>query len=153
MNAVLEAQKAEAFLKTNNYASAELHAKRAAQADPDEPSYTALLAWIHAQQRPVPPVEEGKTSSLYDDLIMELDAVLKKEPDYERALYYRAVLLKRSGRIQRAMKDFRRVAELAPNNIDAAREVRLYDMRNDAGGGNKGGPPNGAGIFNKFFKR
>lgn len=153
INAALEAQKAEAFLKKNELATAESHAKMATLADPEQPTYAALLAWIQAQQRPVPVVEEGKTSTTYDDLIATFDQLLRKEPDFERALFYRATLLQRSGHTERAFKDFSRALELNPRNIDAAREVRLYQMRSK----NKPeeAPPKdaGGGLFGKLFKR
>jgi predicted TPR repeat methyltransferase len=97
-------------------------------------------------------------STHFDDLIQILDVVLAKEPRFERALFYRGTLLKRSGRIERALADFRLVAEINPRNIDAAREVRLHEMR--TGGGAKAPrppgtpePPEGSGVMNKIFKR
>jgi hypothetical protein len=49
------------------------------------------------------------------------------------------MLYKRIDDISRAVKDFKRVAELNPRTLDAAREVRLYNMR----GGSKAPPPPG----------
>lgn len=150
INAALEAQKAELCLKKNELATAESHAKMATLADPEQPAYAALLVWIQAQQRPVPTVEEGKTSSAYDDLIGTLEQLLKKEPNFERALFYRGVLLQRAGHHERAHKDFSRALELNPRNIDAAREVRLYKLRNK----DESSPNNsGGGLFGKLFKR
>jgi len=151
VNAAFEAQKAELFLKKNEFPAAETHAKMAALADPDQPSYTALLVWIQAQQRVVPPIEDGKMSPIFDDLIATLDQVLRKEPSFERALFYRAVLLQRSGQTDRAFKDFSRALELNPRNIDAAREVRLYKLRHKS----DDPPPStsGGGLFGKLFKR
>jgi curved DNA-binding protein CbpA len=152
LDAAAAFQRAEVLQKTD-LAGAEVYARRAVDADPGEPSYMTLLAWIQAQQRPIPPtLDEGKTSPIYDDLIAQLDAVIKKEPSYERAIFYRAVLLKRSGRTEMAMKDFTRAAALNPKNIDAAREVRLYEMRKGNKGSAPGGDP-GGGLFGKFFKR
>lgn len=161
LDAAVAYQRAEILQKTD-VASAEIYARRALEADPSNPSYTTLLAWIQAQQRPIPPtLEEGHTSPIYDDLIAQLDGVLKKEPDYERALYFRGVLQKRAGRVDAAMRDFKRSAELNPKNIDAAREVRLYDMRKGKKPGtttaDRGSSPGhnepGGGLFGKFFKR
>jgi curved DNA-binding protein CbpA len=153
VNAAFEAQKAEVFLKKNEWSTAETHAARAAQADPDQPAYAALLVWIQAQQRPIPQIEEGQTNSTYADLVMKLDQILRKEPEFERALFYRAILLQRSGQTERAFKDFSRALELNPRNIEAAREVRLYKLR----GKDKpeeGQPSNsGGGLFGKLFKR
>jgi hypothetical protein len=39
------------------------------------------------------------------------------------------MLRKRIGRIESAMSDFRAAYEVNPKNLDAAREVRLHEMR------------------------
>lgn len=153
VNAAFEAQKAELFLKKNEFAAAETHAKMASLADPDQPSYTALLVWIQAQQRATPPLEDGKMSPIFDDLIATLDQLLKKEPSFERALFYRAVLLQRTGQTERAFKDFTRALELNPRNIDAAREVRLYKLRHKEKTEEPPANNAGGGLFGKLFKR
>ncbi len=157
VDAALEFQKAEILLKKNDIVGAEQLASRAVQADPDQPEYLTLLVWIRAMRRGDPPeLREGQTSSHYDDLIKQLDGILAKEKEFERALYYRGVLLKRSGRLERAIRDFRLSAELNPKNLDAVREVRLYEMRNRGGGGKGGKGGKGGeqdGLFGKFFKR
>ncbi len=153
VNAAFEAQKAELFLKKNELAAAETHAKMAALADPDQPSYTALLVWIQAQQRAVPPLEDGKMNAVYDDLIAALDQILRKEPSFERALFYRAVLLQRSGQTDRAFKDFSQALELNPRNIDAAREVRLYKLRHKDKSDDPPPSTSGGGLFGRLFKR
>lgn len=153
VDAALEFQKAEILMKKHDLAGAEALAKRAVQADPDQPDYVTLLTWITAQRRgDPPPLKEGQTTTHYDDLIRTLDGILKKEPHFERALFYRGMLQKRAGRADKAMRDFRQVAELNPKNIDAVREVRLYEMRKR---GKKGGDTGGGegGLFGKFFKR
>ncbi|UQA59519.1 J domain-containing protein [Polyangium aurulentum] len=154
MTAVQDAKKAEILMRSD-LAGAELLARRAAEGDPEDPAHRTLLVWIKAQRRGTPPpLEEGKTSPFYDDLIVELDAVLQKEPSYERALYYRGELFKRSGRADRALRDFTKAAELNPQNIDAVREVRLHEMRTRGkkGGGGRGDEGSG-GLLGKLFKR
>jgi tetratricopeptide (TPR) repeat protein len=47
----------------------------------------------------------------------------------DKAYFYRAQIYKRIGKADAALRDFRRVMELNPRNIDAAREVRLHRMR------------------------
>jgi curved DNA-binding protein CbpA len=152
VDAALEFQKAEVLLKKNDLQGAEQLAKRAAMADPEQPDYVTLLTWIQAERRGMPqPVREGQTSTHYDDLIRTLDGILTKEPQYEKALYYRGMLLKRAGKLDRSIRDFRLVAQLNPKNIDAVREVRLFEMRKRAG--KKDGGGEGGGLFGKFFKR
>jgi curved DNA-binding protein CbpA len=155
MGAVQEAKKAEILMRKSDLAGAEAMARRAAEADPEDPGHKTLLVWIKAQRRGAPPaLEEGRTSPFYDDLIAELDALLIKEPSYERALFYRAVLLKRSGRVDRALRDFTKAAELNPQNLDAVREVRLHEMRTRGKKGGGGSDDEGrGGLFGKLFKR
>jgi curved DNA-binding protein CbpA len=155
VDAALEFQKAEILVRKHDLVGAEALATRAVEADPEQPEYRTLLTWIKALRRGDPPgTPEGAQSGHFDDLIQILDAVIEKEPQYERAIYYRGVLLKRAGRHDKAMRDFKLVAELNPKNLDAVREVRLHEMRRRT---NPTGtqPPEGSGggLFNKFFKR
>ena len=143
VDAAIEFQKAEVLLKKNDLAQAEQYAKRAAQADPAQPEYRCVLAWIQAMKR----VPEGRTSSFYDDIIAIFDDILKTDAMFERCLYYRGVLLKRSGREDKAIRDFRMVVQLNPKNIDAVREVRLFKMRRDKKRKDE------AGLIGKIFKK
>jgi hypothetical protein len=52
----------------------------------------------------------------------------------EKAYFWRGMLNKRVGKPESAYRDFRKAVDLNPHNIDAAREVRLHNMR----GGPKG---------------
>ncbi len=152
VNAVLEFQKAEVFVRKNDLVSAERHIRLAADADPGQPEYTTLLAWVTALRRGEPKdVPQGATTNHYDDLIKMLDEVLRGDPRYERALFYRGTLLKRSGKADKAMRDFRLAAELNPKNLDAVREVRLFEMRKREGRDQQGGEAQG--LFGKWFKR
>lgn len=156
VDAALEFQKAEILVRKHDLAGAEELASRAVDADPEQPEYRTLLTWIKALRRGDPPgTPDGTVSTHFDDLIQILDAVIEKEPQYERALYYRGVLQKRAGRYDKAMRDFKLVAELNPKNLDAVREVRLHEMRRRTNP-TATPPPEGGGsggIFNKFFKR
>jgi curved DNA-binding protein CbpA len=155
VDAALEFQKAEILLKKNDLAGAEQLATSAIRADPEQPEYLTLLVWIQAQRRGDPPgMREGTTNAHFDDLIKLLDGVIAKEPSYERAIYYRGVLLKRGGHLDRAQRDFKQAVELNPKNIDAVREVRLNDMRKRGQPAPKPeGAAEGGGLFGKFFKR
>ncbi|WP_437757274.1 DnaJ domain-containing protein [Sorangium sp. So ce1389] len=150
VDAALEFQKAEVLLKKNDLVGAEIRARRALAEDPEQPEYVTLLVWIQAQRRGEPPaLAEGATSAHYDDLIQTLDAVLQKEPRYERALFYRGMLLKRSGRADNAIRDFRLAAEINPKNLDAIREVRVQEMRSRT----STDPTPAGGLLGKLFKR
>jgi tetratricopeptide (TPR) repeat protein len=76
------------------------------------------------------------TTSVTDGLKL-VDESVRRNPGSDRALFYRGSLLKRAGRADEALRDFRKAAELNPKNIDAVREVRLHMIR--AGGTEKAG--------------
>src|SRR5262249_46587179 len=121
-------------------------------ADPDQPEYLTLLVWVQAQRKGDPP--EGAAAGYFEELIRTLDRILAREPRYERALFYRGMLLKRSGRPEFAIKDFRLAAEINPKNLDAQREVRVYEMRKQKGGEpSQPGKPDAGSLFGKFFKK
>jgi tetratricopeptide (TPR) repeat protein len=123
-------QKAEVLAKRHHYDKAEHLLRQAVDADPEPPEYRALLAWTIAQQKSTPPTPpEGEVSSHYQNELRILDDILRKDRHLERALFYRAELLKRSGDYEQAIRDYRKAVRLNPRNIDAAREVRLYDLR------------------------
>jgi curved DNA-binding protein CbpA len=151
VNAALEFQKAEALLKKNDLAGAERHVRVASDADPGQPEYLTLLAWVMALRRGDPKdLTPGTVSHHYDDIIKMFDEVLRGDPRYERALFYRGTLLKRSGKADKAIRDFRLCVELNERNIDALREVRLWEMRRREAKAEQSGQ---SGLFGKWFKR
>jgi len=156
VGATVDFQKAEICLRKNDLAQAEELARRAVQLDPDQADYIALLAWLEAL-KPTSQTPEATQARIGD-----LDRAIKLNERCERAYFYRAMLYKRQHRDALAFKDFKKVAELNPKNIDAQRELRLYDMR---GGPPKRitpgsmqavtqkPPPQKPGLFQKFFKK
>ena len=152
VTATVEFQKAEICLRKNDLAQAEVLAKHAAKLDPDQADYIALVSWLEALK----PASQSPEAT--QARITELDRALKLNERCERAYFYRAMLYKRQHRDALAFKDFKKVAELNPKNIDAQREIRLYDMR---GGAPRritpipSQPPasNKPGLFQKFFKK
>jgi tetratricopeptide (TPR) repeat protein len=155
IEAAIDFQKAEVFLKKRDLEQAEVHARRAFQNDPDQPDYAALLAWIGVL------VHDKAGNKDYVEPLRILTAAVDREPRCERAYFYRALLLQRQNHMEQAIRDFRKAMELNPRNIDAAREVRLWDMR----GGTKASPEppavkakekdakGGGGLLGKLFKR
>jgi DnaJ-domain-containing protein 1 len=139
-------QKGEIMLKKGDYMQAEHLVQQAATADPDQPEYQALLAWIQAHRLGAP--ADDKRSGHYRAQIAMLNKVIERDNDYAQAIYYRGELYKRQGDTDAAIKDFRKVMSLDPKNIDAQREVRVHDMRKRK---QKGGDD--AGLFGRFFKK
>lgn len=150
MRAITCFQKAEVMLKKRNLTEAEALAKEALDSDPTQADYHALYAWILAQK-------PERANEQVDDLLQILDDAVRREPSNQRARFYRAQLLKRAGRPDQAIKDFRWIVEHDPKNLDALREIRLYDMRKSAAPtgppSSKGSDKPSGGLFGKLFKR
>ena len=123
IEAATDFQKAEVCFKRNDLAQAETWCRKAAEGDPTQPDYRALLAWIIALK----PENQSPEKTL--EGIKALDAALavKQERRGRARVARHALQAHRQGRPRDA--DFKRAVELNPRNIDAAREVRLYTMR------------------------
>lgn len=151
--ATLEFKKAEGLLKKNDLTQAEHHLRRALSLAPDNVDYAALLVWLRAK----PDTSRDRLR----ELVADLDRLIERSKDSERAYFYRAQLRKRLDLTSEAMADFARAAELNPNNVDAVREVRIHKMRQErsapAGSAKKeeaAGTDEGiGGFFRKLFKR
>jgi hypothetical protein len=153
-------QKAEVCLRRNDLAQAETLCRRAVDLDATQPDYQAMLAWLFALK------PENQSADKTKAAIQMLERAIAMSERCEKAFFYRAMLYKRLGRADAAVRDFKRVVNLNPRNIDAAREVRLYRMR--AGGRRTSNPPattGGAGsdpprpedgktgLFGRLFKK
>ena len=151
VQATLDFQKADVFLRKHELTMAEAFAQKACTNDPGQPEYQALLAWIQVCKAE----KENRLSSSFAEPLRELTAAIDKESRCERALFYRAQLLKKLGKSEAALRDFRLVAELNPRNIDAAREVRLHEMRGDSpkkDAKDDNSKQAKSGLFGKLFK-
>jgi cytochrome c-type biogenesis protein CcmH/NrfG len=135
-------QKAEILLKKRDLEGAEELARLAHDGDPDQPEYAALYAWIRAR-RPDASEEDVATS------LAMLKKAIAKQNNNVKIHYYLACVLKASGQAGAALREYRHVAEHDPSNVDAAREIRLHEMRR----GNSKQPPADPGLFGKLFKR
>ncbi len=171
VQAVLEAatnfQKAEFFLRRGDLKEAEVLCRKAHDADPRPAEYLAMLAWLEATK----PENQGPRPTA--ERIAMLDAAIAVNERLERAYFYRGMLYKRLGNHHAAARDFRRASELNPRNLDAVREVRLFEMRRSRGSippspsaeekarqsnppartSQRPPPPNRDGLFGKLFKK
>jgi len=144
-------QKAEVFLKRNDLAQAEEFCRKAVTGDDKQADYHALLAWLLSMK----PDQQSEVAT--KTLIEDLTRAIGLNKMCERAYFYRGMLHKRLKQDEPAVKDFRRAFELNPRNIDAQREVRLFDMRRGGSpshhpGTSKKGEEKG-GLFGKLFKK
>lgn len=127
VQAILDAatafQKAEFFLKRNDLAAALEHAETACRLDEEQADYLAMRTWLEVLRT------EGPTREQILEKIAVFDRCIVLKPNSEKALFWRGQLYKRIDMAERAVHDFKKAAELNPRNLDAVREVRLYDMR------------------------
>jgi DnaJ-domain-containing protein 1 len=152
-------QKAEVCFRRNDLVQAEAFCRKALEADATQPDYGAMLAWLTALKPENQSIEKTRAC------IHTLERCISMSDKCEKAYYWRAMLYKRIGRPDAAFRDFKRVVELNPRNIDAAREVRLYRMR---GGARSSNPPaiqrtaaseapkpddSKPGLFGRLFKK
>ena len=163
LEAATEFQKAEIFMKRNDNAQAHELARKAHALDPEQADYLAMVTWLDAQK----PEWVGREKTL--EKIAVLDRCIKLNANSERAYFWRGMLYKRIDDMPKAMKDFKKAAELNPRNLDAMREVRLHNIRggqskpppgnssSSSGGGRPSQKPAApetlGGLFGKLFKK
>jgi len=135
-------QKAEILLKKRDLEAAEQLARTAYEGDPDQPEYAALYAWIRSRRADAS--EEDVLSSLG-----MLKKAIAKQKDNVKIHYYLACVLKAAGESNLALREFRYVAEHDSSNVDAARELRLHEMRKGQSKQAAADP----GLIGKLFKR
>jgi len=115
--------RAEALLQQREYAGALREASAALKLGAgNNADCQALYAWALYQHN-------GAGNRVHPRVWDHLEHALKRDPLCDRAHLYKAQLLKRVGRFEEAHWHFRRVLQLDHDNIEAAREVRLHEMR------------------------
>lgn len=138
-DAAMERKKAEVLFKKNDLAGAEQHLRRAVQLAPASSEYQAMLVWVLASK-------PDCTRARVAELVADLSRIIARDDTCANAYFFRGQLRKRIDQAKEAASDFARAAELDPKNVDAAREVRLTEMRAKP----KEEEPSGIGGF---FKR
>jgi tetratricopeptide (TPR) repeat protein len=111
-------QKAEYSLRRNSFAEAETYARIAFECDPDTPEHIAVWHWLRAM----------KPDANLQECLAAIDRAAAKTSS-EWVLFSRGMVRKLVGKTDLSVGDFRQVLEINPRNIDAAREVRVYEMR------------------------
>jgi predicted TPR repeat methyltransferase len=102
-----------------------------------------MKAWLLMQKHP------GKAAPL-SDMLESASTAIELHADHEKALFYKGQILKRMGRTAEAYKCFRKVTMLNPRNVEAAREVRLSNMRGER---TSKAPPPPTGLLGNLFKK
>jgi tetratricopeptide (TPR) repeat protein len=106
---------------------------------PEQAEYVCMSLWLQSARRPA----RASVSDLVPKMLEAAAAVGK----HERALMQAGRLLQRAGRPNEAVDLFRRVLRLNPQNVDAAREVRLVGMRSAKQAGSA------SGFFDRLLGR
>ena len=98
--------------------------RRACDAEPENPDFRASSVWIRAS------MADPKTK----ELLLDLDAVLRRHPDHVQARYYRGVLRHRLGSNNAATRDFERVVELQSSHAGARAQLeKLAQLKKKTG--------------------
>ncbi|MET0412605.1 MAG: DUF4388 domain-containing protein [Polyangiaceae bacterium] len=132
---------AQECIKRHQLDRAQALAEQLRQQDGSRVESQALLAWIQAQR------EDPRNTRLGHTILSNLNHAIRQEPNNPRIRYYRGQVLKRLGRTEDALKDFRFSARQDPSNLDAIRELRVHNMRSEPP------PARTSGMFAKFFGR
>lgn len=103
--------------------AAEKLARQACELDTGNAEYLALHAWLRAQ------LGELANPELAAQIVAALDRAVLKDRESVAIRFYRGQVLNRLGREDDAVREFRFVLRRDPGNVDAARELRLHEMR------------------------
>ncbi|MBN2196201.1 MAG: DnaJ domain-containing protein [Polyangiaceae bacterium] len=125
VEAANEFRRAELFSRRNDFGAAITHAEAAYKGDDEQPEYAALFAYVVVQSGT--PLEPKRL----EELVQLVEKAVERDGENVRIRLYRAFVLKRAGRMEDAQRDFRFVARHDRHNVDAMREIRLYNIRKD----------------------
>ncbi len=150
VEAAISFQKVDVLVKRRRYDEALGICESAMSVVRKEADYPAMKAWILLLRDGV---GEEETA---DEIRGLLRSTFSINPDHVHGHFVRAHFLKRQGEHDKALKHFMKVAKLDPNNLEAAREVRVGTMRH-ARGRSSAPPPAIDGklpnFLGKFFKK
>lgn len=133
-----EFRRAELLAKRNDYATALRHAELAYKAEPDQAEYAALYAYVVVQGA------SNLEPKRLQQLVEIVDKAAKQDKENMRVRLFRAYVLKRAGRLDDAIRDFKLVAKNDRHNVDALREIRLFNLRQER-------EQKGGGLFGGIF--
>ena len=122
LEAEVEFQKGEAFLRSRSYEAALLCFGNALQRKPEEGEYHAHYGWclflIHQDE-----------SAMVGEAIEHVRRGLKLARDHDKPYLFLGRLHKATGNIDAAEKMFTRAVQIRPESVEALRELRLINMR------------------------
>jgi Flp pilus assembly protein TadD len=112
----------EVALRRQNHAAAVEHFRRAAELNPQEGEYHALLAWAvwcHASDQAAVTAEVRRM----------MNKAIALAPNNATVYFYRGMLARQLGQEETAEQCFRKVLELRPDHPEAGLELRLLEAR------------------------
>lgn len=149
ITAAMAVQRVEVLVRRREWLEALQTLNEALELNPEDSDAHAMLGWVLFQRNP-------GGDAPFDRIHAALDRALGLNPRNAKAHHHKAMVLKRQGREQEALAHFRKCAEIDPKNIDAAREVRLANMRGGRssvapGKPGKGKSKDSGGVLSKLF--
>jgi curved DNA-binding protein CbpA len=122
-------QAARVCLRRERVQDAFVLMKQACRAAPHDLRYQALFAWLKVKRGVLRPGADA------DQILALLNRAVSRHAEDLEIRLYRARVLQRLGFSEDAFRDFSIVANADPLNVEAAREVRLHQMRSVEGWG------------------
>jgi hypothetical protein len=110
-------------LKRGALAEASAFAQQACDGEPECLEFRALCAWLRVQRG------ELKSDADAQEVLTILTRALREQRHNLDIRLFRARVFQRLGRMEEAMRDFSVVASMDAKNLEAVREVRLYQAR------------------------
>ena len=125
LDAALQFVKVDVLIKRHCFDQALELVDQVLQVDDGEASYHATRALVLMNRH-------LSKDAPFAEMLRSIDRALELDPNYEDALYYRGQVLRRMGRADEAIKEFRRVLAINPGNVAAQREVRVHRIRRNS---------------------
>lgn len=137
VTAAMAVQKVEVLVRKREWVESLHILREALELNPEDSDAHAMEGWVLMQM--------AGAQAPWDSVHAALDRALQLNQRSAKAHFFKAMALKRQNKHQSALSHFRTCAELDPKNIEAAREVRLAEMRK--------GKPTPDGLLSKLFKK
>jgi len=131
-------QKGLVLIKVNKFAEAKKELEKAVKLYSEEPEYACHLAWVKYKLAETDKEREQAKSMLLQGLHVN--------PDLDKGHLYMGNILKAEGKEREAEKRFERAIQCNPNNTEALRELRLFQMRKPREG-------KASSLLGKMFKK
>ncbi len=135
VNAELQFQKGMILLKANNFKDAYQSLKWAVDLNPTEGEYLSYFGWVIFRLEPDSDAARAKG-------IEYIQRGLQLNKEQDTGNYFLGRILKVKGEEQKALEAFKTAYAKNPQNIDALREIRAYELSQRSQ----------KGMFKKFFK-